>query len=112
MTVVVADTSPLNYLVLIGEVSLLPRLYRQVLIPDVVASELSDPETPPIVAEWASHLPPWIEIRPTPVSAEAPDRLDDASVPPFSSLWLSPRRYCCGLTTPKAARRLNVDRFQ
>jgi hypothetical protein len=29
MTVVVADASPLNYLVLIGEVGLLPRLYTR-----------------------------------------------------------------------------------
>lgn len=28
MTVVVADTSPLNYLLLIGEIEILPRLYH------------------------------------------------------------------------------------
>lgn len=78
MTVVVADTSPLNYLILIGEVDLLPRLYRQILIPDIVASELGDPEAPPMVAEWTSHPPPWIEIRPTPAGcSEGLDRLDD-----------------------------------
>jgi predicted nucleic acid-binding protein len=77
MTVVVADTSPLNYLILIGEVDLLPRLYRQVLIPDIVASELRDPGAPPLVADWTSHLPPWIEVRPTPESSERLDRLDD-----------------------------------
>jgi predicted nucleic acid-binding protein len=31
MTVVVADTSPLNYLLLIGEIEILPRLYREIL---------------------------------------------------------------------------------
>lgn len=77
MTVVVADTSPLNYLIQIDEVDLLARLYRHVLIPDVVASELRDPEAPPVVAEWAANLPAWIEIRPTPVSSERLDRLDD-----------------------------------
>ena len=34
--IVIADTSPLNYLVLIGEVDLLRRLYRQVMIPEAV----------------------------------------------------------------------------
>jgi predicted nucleic acid-binding protein len=33
MTVVIADTSPLNYLVLIGEVAILPRLYTRIVIP-------------------------------------------------------------------------------
>jgi len=44
MKVVIADTSPLNYLVLIGEVDVLAQLYVEVLIPDVVARELSDSE--------------------------------------------------------------------
>jgi predicted nucleic acid-binding protein len=44
MTVVIADTSPLNYLVLIGEVDVQAQLYVEVLIPDVVARELSDSE--------------------------------------------------------------------
>jgi predicted nucleic acid-binding protein len=76
MKVVIADTSPLNYLVLIGKVDLLARLYGEVLIPDVVARELGDPEAPPAVVQWASHLPPWVDVRPTPVSAEPLERLD------------------------------------
>lgn len=43
--IVVADTSPLNYLVLIGEADLLYRLYGRVLIPQAVLSELEHPET-------------------------------------------------------------------
>ncbi len=33
---VVADTSPLNYLVLIGGIDVLPSLYRQIAIPPAV----------------------------------------------------------------------------
>jgi predicted nucleic acid-binding protein len=77
MKVVVADTSPLNYLVLIGEVDLLQRLYGEVLIPDIVASELSDPDAPTMVAAWASHLPSWIDVRPTPLSSEPLEKLDE-----------------------------------
>jgi predicted nucleic acid-binding protein len=69
-------TRATELLVLIGEVDLLARLYGEVLIPDVVAQELSDPEGPLPVARWASHLPPWISVRPTPVSTERFDRLD------------------------------------
>jgi predicted nucleic acid-binding protein len=76
MKVVVADTSPLNYLVLIGEVDLLAQLYGEVLIPDIVARELGDSEAPPAVVQWASRLPPWIDVRPTPVAAERLERLD------------------------------------
>jgi predicted nucleic acid-binding protein len=36
MTLVIADTSPLNYLVLINEVRILPDLYGQVVVPPEV----------------------------------------------------------------------------
>ena len=36
MTVVVADTSPLNYLTLIELIDVLPRLYGSVVIPPVL----------------------------------------------------------------------------
>jgi predicted nucleic acid-binding protein len=48
----------------------------EVLIPDIVARELSDSDAPPLVAQWASQLPPWINVRPTPDSAERLERLD------------------------------------
>jgi len=77
MTAVIADTSPLNYLVLIGEVDLLAELYREVLVPEAVIAELSDPDTPTRVGLWARNLPSWIDVRPTPVSDERLDRLDE-----------------------------------
>jgi len=41
MKVVVADTSPVNYLVLIDCIDVLRRLYARVVIPDEVLSELT-----------------------------------------------------------------------
>ena len=38
--IVIADTSPINYLILIGEIDVLPALYGQVLIPPSVREEL------------------------------------------------------------------------
>jgi len=65
---VVADTSPLNYLVLIEQIDLLPQLYGRVLIPEAVLDELSAMETPPLVRVWATNLPEWIEVSPaTPI---------------------------------------------
>ena len=37
---VVSDTSPLNYLILIKQINLLPQLYSRVLIPGSVHEEL------------------------------------------------------------------------
>jgi len=65
---VVADTSPLNYLVLIHQINLLPDLYGRVLIPESVLNELSAIETPQLVRNWATNLPEWIEVSPaTPI---------------------------------------------
>lgn len=65
--VVISDTSPINYLVLIGETSLLSALYHKVLIPDAVLAELLDQGSPAAVAGWASRLPDWVEVVPTSV---------------------------------------------
>ncbi|HEY6270454.1 MAG TPA: hypothetical protein VIX19_00495 [Terriglobales bacterium] len=73
--IVIADTSPLNYLVLIGEVEILQRLYGRVIIPDAVWRELQHPETPPAVAEWVAHRPPWLEVQQTASSPDAALRL-------------------------------------
>jgi predicted nucleic acid-binding protein len=64
---IVADTGPLNYLVLIGQIDLLPALYIQVAIPPSVFRELNHPRTPYPVFEWAAQLPSWCEIR-SPIS--------------------------------------------
>ena len=61
--IVVADTSPLNYLVLIDEVGLLPALFGQVLLPQAVFRELQHPRTILKVREWATRLPEWLEVR-------------------------------------------------
>jgi len=60
---VVADTTPLNYLILIGEIKVLPQLYQLVLIPERVHAELLRPKTPALVREWALSLPMWCEVR-------------------------------------------------
>lgn len=60
--VVVADTSPLNYLILIDEIGLLAELYRRILIPDLVFEELRHPDAPSLVRNWTAALPSWVEI--------------------------------------------------
>src|SRR5438477_8308396 len=79
MRVIVADTSPLNYLVLIGEISILPHLYGQILIPPEVLAELEDSDAPPEVRKWVRSRPDWLQISSAPISQHdhALNRLDD-----------------------------------
>jgi predicted nucleic acid-binding protein len=44
--IVVSDTSPINYLLLINQIDLLPRLFQQIIVPDVVRDEMVDPSAP------------------------------------------------------------------
>lgn len=60
MTVVVADTSPLNYLVLIGQIEILRELYGFVLVPPEVLAELTEPGAPVLVAAWVRGKPDWL----------------------------------------------------
>jgi predicted nucleic acid-binding protein len=61
--IVVADTSPLNYLVLIGHVEILPHFYQRVLVPSSVWQELQDVNTPEAVRSWSANPPAWLEVR-------------------------------------------------
>ncbi len=62
--IVVPDTTPLNYLVLIGEIEVLPRLFTRVFVPEIVITELQHPRAPDAVRNWATNpSPDWLEIR-------------------------------------------------
>ena len=60
---VVADTSPLNYLVWIEAAGILPKLYGEVIIPPEVRDELLAMDAPSVVRAWANRLPDWIEVQ-------------------------------------------------
>ncbi len=63
MKVVISDTSPLCYLVCIGEVELLPRLFETVFVPQAVLDELRHPKAPTLVQQWMATLPEWLQVR-------------------------------------------------
>lgn len=77
MRLVISDTGPVNYLVLIGHVDVLPVLFETVILPAEVLEELSHPDTPPAVRAWAARLPPWVHVR----SAPSPSPEDDVLSP-------------------------------
>ena len=64
MRLVVADTSPINYLLLIGHIDILPALFEKVILPAAVWDELRHPKAPVAVRSWVGEPPSWVEIRP------------------------------------------------
>jgi predicted nucleic acid-binding protein len=63
---VIADTGPVNYLILIGHIDVLPRKFERVVLPTAVQSELSNSLAPPAVQRWIADFPAWLEIAQTP----------------------------------------------
>jgi predicted nucleic acid-binding protein len=61
--IVVADTTPLQYLILIQYEHILPALYGQVVVPPAVVEELRRDETPQPVRDWLKNAPDWLEVR-------------------------------------------------
>ena len=66
MRLVIADTGPVNYLILIGHIDVLPRMFERVVLPTAVQSELSNSLAPPAVQRWIADFPAWLEIAQTP----------------------------------------------
>jgi predicted nucleic acid-binding protein len=60
---VVADTTPLNYLILIEHIAILAPLYERVVIPSAVATELRHHKAPAPVRAWIAEPPPWCTIQ-------------------------------------------------
>jgi predicted nucleic acid-binding protein len=60
---VVADSGPLRYLVLISEIQLLPQLDGSIIIPTSVVGELTQMATPPSVRIWMDPLPEWVTVK-------------------------------------------------
>jgi predicted nucleic acid-binding protein len=61
--IVVADTSPINYLLLIDQVDLLPSLFQAIIIPNVVRDEMLDPSAPSVLQRWIANPPPWLTVQ-------------------------------------------------
>lgn len=74
--IVISDTSPLNYLILIDHADILPTLYTEVLIPESVAEELGHVAAPEAVRRWVAKPPSWLRIRPA-LSDPAPVLLQE-----------------------------------
>ena len=74
--IVVGDTGPLNYLLLIGHVDVLPALFSLVVIPRAVAAELASARAPEVVRRWVGNPPAWLDIQPDPADDGTLSTLD------------------------------------
>ena len=62
MSVVVADASPIHYLILIGAADVLPHIFNKIHIPTEVRDELTRAAAPPQVRSWVQRAPAWLEV--------------------------------------------------
>ena len=74
--IVVSDTTPLHYLVLINRADVLPALFMDVYTPPEVLRELQHPRTPDVVRRWAQAPPDWLKVRAPAMVGATPPSLD------------------------------------
>lgn len=60
--IVVTDASPICYLILIGHIELVPKLFGRVFLPQAVLAELRAEGAPTSVRDWAAHPPAWVSV--------------------------------------------------
>ena len=58
--IVVSDTTPINYLILIECETILPKLLSQVVVPEEVLIEMQNYRAPKAVRFWALSPPNWV----------------------------------------------------
>ena len=107
--IVVSDTSPLCYLLLINLAELLPQLYGRVIIPESVCTELLNSDAPEIVKSWMAHPPDWLEIQA--VTEEIDTTLNDLDLGEREAIALAEQLNAdLLLLDDRAARQLAIER--
>jgi predicted nucleic acid-binding protein len=74
--IVVSDTSPLNYLVLIKAIEILPKLFLEIHVPTRVVEELDRPQTPEAFIQRVRARPEWLRVSTPSTALAASIRLD------------------------------------
>ena len=107
--IVVSDTSPICYLLLIDRIDILPQLYSKVIIPSAVADELKASEAPPIIQNWINQSPNWLEVQI--VSASSKVGLEKLDSGECEAILLTEQlRADLVVLDDKAARRIALER--
>jgi len=106
--IVVADTSPLNYLIQIECESFLPRLYERILIPSGVMEELGRAGAPATVRAWLTRVPAWIEV--SPASSPASEELAFLDLGEREAIQLAEEQHANLLLIDERKGRLEAKR--
>ncbi len=61
--IIVSDTTPIHYLILIEEIDILKTLFGRVIVPQAVFDEMRREKTPPEVRDWIAAAPSWLEVK-------------------------------------------------
>ncbi len=61
--IVVSDTTPLNYLILLDAADVLPTLFARVYTPSAVIHELAHSRSPERVRHWVNPPPFWLNVQ-------------------------------------------------
>ena len=109
--IVVADSGPLHYLILLEHIELLRRFYGQVLVPEHVAGELSAAASPAAVRDWMSKPPTWLDVRPVPSDAVSMIT-DDLDLGERAAIALAETMHADLLLIDEAAGRAEAKRRQ
>jgi predicted nucleic acid-binding protein len=107
--IVVADSGPLHYLILLEHIELLRRFYGQVLVPEPVAGELSAAAAPAVVRDWMRKPPTWVDVRPVPSDAVAMIT-DDLDLGERAAIALAETMHADLLLIDEAAGRAEAKR--
>ena len=107
MNLAVADSGPVQYLVLCEAIGVVPQLYGRLVIPSAVARELSHLQTPPEVKSWIKALPRWATIE-FPKGIEPPARLGLGEREAIALAYELKATHL--LVDDRAARRIAVER--
>lgn len=107
--IIVSDTSPICYLLLIDKIDVLYNLYKNIIIPQTVANELRASESPSVVKSWMAKPPSWLEIRSVKYSKNIqPENLDPGEQEAI--LLAETVKADLIILDDKAARRIAVER--
>ncbi len=104
MKSLVCDTGPVNYLVQIDCIRVLPSLFQTVFLSATAHRELLAAEAPDSVRLWAERLPSWVERREVGSRLALSSR--GLSVADLDAVTLAIETGSCVLLDDLAARRL------
>ena len=69
--IIVSNTSPVCYLLLISQIDVLPTLFNRIMLPQAVREELLSEGALAVLQTWVAQPPVWLEIKPVVTESDA-----------------------------------------